>query len=329
MEQKLRARISGTGSYAPPRRMTNADFEKLVDTTDEWIVTRTGIRERRILDEGMTCSDMAVAASHKALEMAGCANEEVELVIDATVTPDYRLPSNACVIQEKMGLTNAAGFDVVAACAGFINGLSIAKAYIESGQYKKILVVGSEQLTSIANYQDRGTCVLFGDAAGAVLVEATTDDSGIVSTFLKSDGSMREWLWIELGGSKNPYQNGLDAMGRDKIYMSGSDIFKVAVKEMGRACLAVIEKSGISPDKIRWVVPHQANLRIIEALAKRLNVPMERVYLNIEKYGNTSSASVPLALDEANRQGLIKHGDYILMVAFGGGLFWGSALVKW
>ena len=228
-----------------------------------------------------------------------------------------------------MGLTNAAGFDVVAACAGFINGLSIAKAYIESGQYKKILVVGSEHLTSIANYQDRGTCVLFGDAAGAVLVEATTDDSGIVSTFLKSDGSMREWLWIELGGSKNPYQNGLDAMGRDKIYMSGSDIFKVAVKEMGRACLAVIEKSGISPDKIRWVVPHQANLRIIEALAKRLNVPMERVYLNIEKYGNTSSASVPLALDEANRQGLIKHGDYILMVAFGGGLFWGSALVKW
>jgi len=309
--------------------MTNADFEKLVDTTDEWIVTRTGIRERRILDEGMTCTDMAVAASRKALEMAGCANEEVELVIDATVTPDYRLPSNACVIQEKMGLTNAAGFDVVAACAGFINGLSIAKAYIESGQYKKILVVGSEHLTSIANYQDRGTCVLFGDAAGAVLVEATTDDSGIVSTFLKSDGSMREWLWIELGGSKNPYQNGLDAMGRDKIYMSGSDIFKVAVKEMGRACLAVIEKSGISPDKIRWVVPHQANLRIIEALAKRLNVPMERVYLNIEKYGNTSSASVPLALDEANRQGLIKHGDYILMVAFGGGLFWGSALVKW
>lgn len=309
--------------------MTNADFEKLVDTSDEWIVSRTGIRQRRILDDGLTCTDMAVAASRKALEMAGCPNEEVELVIDATVTPDYRLPSNACVIQEKMGLPNAAGFDVVAACAGFINGLSIAKAYIESGQYKKILVIGSEHLSSITNYKDRGTCVLFGDAAGAVLVEATTEDSGIVSTFLKSDGTMREWLWIRIGGSKFPHVNGTDPNGEDKIFMSGSDIFKVAVREMGRASQAVMQKSGITAEQIRWVVPHQANMRIIEALVKRLNVPMERVYLNIEKYGNTSSASVPLALDEANRQGLIKRGDYILMVAFGGGLFWGSALVKW
>lgn len=309
--------------------MTNADFEKLVDTSYEWIVSRTGIRERRIAGDGITCSDMAVEACRKALEMAGCPNEDVELLIIATVTPDYRLPSNACVVQEKMGLPNAAAFDVVAACSGFISGLSIGRAYIESGQYRKVLVVGAEHLSSIANYADRGTCVLFGDAAGAVLLEATTEDTGIRSTFMKSDGNLREWLWMKIGGSKFPYQLGIDPAGEDKIYMSGSDIFKVAVKEMGKASLAVLEQSGVSPEQIKWVVPHQANLRIIEALAKRLNIPMERVYLNIEKYGNTSSASVPLALDEANRQGLIARGDHILMVAFGGGLFWGSALVKW
>ncbi|PWB69372.1 3-oxoacyl-ACP synthase [candidate division GN15 bacterium] len=329
MNQKIRARISGTGSFTPPRRMTNADFEKLVDTSDEWIVSRTGIRERRIAGDGITGSDMAVEACKRALDMAGCPNEEVDLLVLATVTPDYRLPSNACVVQEKMGLPNAAAFDVVSACSGFINGLSIAKAYIETGQYRKILVVGTEYLSSIANYADRSTCVLFGDAAGAVLVEATTEDAGIRSTFLKSDGSMREWLWIKVGGTKYPYQKGTDPQGLDKIYMSGSDIFKVAVREMGRASQAVIENAGIAPEQIRWVVPHQANLRIIEALVKRLNVPMDRVYLNIEKYGNTSSASVPLALDEANRQGLIARGDHVLMVAFGGGLFWGSALVKW
>ncbi len=309
--------------------MTNADFEKLVDTSDEWIVSRTGIRERRIADNGITGSDMAVEACKKALEMARCRNDEVDLLILGTVTPDYRLPSNACVVQEKMGLTNAAAFDVVAACSGFLNGLSIAKAYIENGQYRKILVVGSEYLSSIANYKDRGTCVLFGDAAGAVLVEATTEDAGIRSTFMKSDGTLREWLWIKVGGAKYPYQTGTDPAGLDKISMSGSDIFKVAVREMARASQAVMDGSGIGPDQIRWVVPHQANLRIIEALAKRLDVPMERVYLNIERYGNTSSASVPLALDEANRQGLIARGDHVLMVAFGGGLIWGSALVKW
>lgn len=309
--------------------MTNADFEKLVDTSDEWIVSRTGIRERRIADNGITCSDMAVEACKKALEMAGCPNEDVELLIIATVTPDYRLPSNACVVQEKMGLPNAAAFDVVAACSGFISGLSIGRAYIESGQYRKVLVAGAEHLSSIANYKDRGTCVLFGDAAGAVLLEATTEESGILATFLKSDGNLREWLWTRIGGSKFPYQLGVDPAGEDKIYMSGSDIFKVAVKEMGKASLEVIKKAGVTADQIKWVVPHQANLRIIESLAKRLNVPMERVYLNIEKYGNTSSASVPLALDEANRQGVISRGDHILMVAFGGGLFWGSALVKW
>jgi 3-oxoacyl-[acyl-carrier-protein] synthase III len=309
--------------------MTNADFEKLVDTTDEWIVSRTGIRERRIADESITCSDMAVNACQNALEMAGCPKEDVELLIDATVTADYPLPSNACVMQEKMGLINAAAFDVVAACSGFINGLAIGKAFIEAGMYRKILVCGSERLSSITNYRDRGTCILFGDAAGAVLLEASTDGHGILSTFLKSDGTMREWLWIKVGGSLYPHKDGYTYDGTDKVMMSGGDIFKVAVKEMAKACLRVIEDAGLKPEDISLVVPHQANLRIIDALAKRLNLGPDKVFLNIEKYGNTSSASVPLALDQANRQGRIKTGDHVLMVAFGGGLFWGAALVKW
>ena len=309
--------------------MTNADFERLVDTSDEWIVTRTGIRERRIADNGLTCSDMAVEACRGALAMAGCANEDVQLLINATVTPDYPLPSNACVIQEKMGLPNAAAFDVSAACSGFISGLSIAKAFIESGTYKKILVVGSERLSSIVNYNDRSTCVLFGDGAGAVLVEATTEDTGIRSTFLKSDGNMREMLWVKVGGTAFPHHDEFSYDGTDKVMMDGSDVFKVAVREMGKASLIALETAGITADQIAWVIPHQANLRIIEALVKRLGVGMDRVFLNIQKYGNTSSASVPLALDEANRQGKIKSGDYVLMVAFGSGLFWGSAVVKW
>jgi 3-oxoacyl-[acyl-carrier-protein] synthase-3 len=329
MEQKVRARIIGTGSYTPPRRLTNADFEKMVDTSDEWIVTRTGIKERRIADENTSTSDMAVAACRKALEMAQCSDEDIDLLVVGTVTPDYRVPSTACVIQEKMGFPNAAAFDVAAACTGFISGLSIARSFIESGTYKKIMVVGVEKLSSITNYKDRNTCVLFGDAAGAAVVAADNNDHGVVSTFLRSDGSMREWLWIRTGGTVYPYTPENAGNGSDKLYMNGSDIFKVAVREMGRAAVKVIEDAGLKPSDISLIVPHQANIRIIEALAKRLNLDMNKVYLNIDKYGNTSAASVPLALDEANRQGMIKPGDYVLMVAFGGGLIWGAALVKW
>lgn len=309
--------------------MTNADFEKLVETSDEWIVTRTGIKERRIADESISCSDMAVAAAQNALKMANCAPEEVELLIDATVTPDYPVPSNGCVIQEKMGLVNAVAFDIVAACTGFISGLTIGRSFIESGMYRKIVVIGSERLSSIANYKDRTTCVLFGDAAGAVVLEPTTNGTGILSTFIKSDGRMREILWTKVGGSKYPHTPDFAWDGTDKLYMSGSDVFKVAVKEMGRASLKAIADAGLQPEDISLIIPHQANLRIIEALAKRLNASMDKVFLNIEKYGNTSSASVPLALDEANRQGRLKPGDNVLMVAFGGGLIWGSAVVKW
>jgi 3-oxoacyl-[acyl-carrier-protein] synthase III len=328
MAHKISARITGTGSYTPPTRMTNADFEKLLDTSDEWITTRTGIKERRLCVTENN-SDMAVAACERAMDMAGCAHNEVEMLIDATVTPDYRLPSNACVVQEKMGLPNAVCFDILAACAGFLSGLSMARAYVESGMYKKILVVGSEHLTSIVNKKDRGTYVLFGDGAGAVVVEPTTGESRIVSTFMKSDGNMREMLWIKTGGSKVPITREFAYDGSDKVHLNGREVFKAAVLEMERAAVRVIEDAGISPDEVSLVVPHQANLRIIEALVKRLGVGMDRVFLNIHKYGNTSAASVPLALDEANRSGRIKSGDYVLMVAFGGGLIWSSALVKW
>lgn len=308
--------------------MTNADFERIVETSDEWITTRTGIKERRIAN-GVATSDMAVAASRAALDMAGVANEDIEMVILATVTPDYRLPSAACVVQEKMGFPNAAAFDVVAACAGFINGLSIASSYIENGNIKKALVIGVEKLSAFTNYKDRNTCVLFGDAAGAVVVSAEEGESGVLSSFIRSDGKYRTLLWAEIGGSLNPYTESYEYDGRDKIMMNGSDVFKIAVKEMGNAAVKVIENAGLKASDISLIVPHQANIRIVEALVKRLKLDMDKVFLNIEKYGNTSAASVPLALDQANRTGRIKPGDYVVMVAFGGGLTWGASLVRW
>ncbi len=272
---------------------------------------------------------MAVEAIKKALEMASCSAEEIDLLIVGTVTPDYRLPSTACVIQEKLGLPNAVGFDIVSACTGFISGLAIASSLIKTGQNKKAIVVGVEMLSSFTNYKDRNTCVLFGDAAGAAVVIGEEGDSGVLSTFMKSDGRMREMLWAQVGGAVHPYTSDFTFDGRDKIMMNGSDVFKVAVREMGRAAQAVLEDAGVDASQLTLVVPHQANIRIIDALTKRLKVDPEKVYINIDKYGNTSAASIPLALDEANRAGLIKTGDYVLMVAFGGGLIWGSALVRW
>lgn len=309
--------------------MTNADFERIVDTSDEWITTRTGIKERRIARDHIQTSDMALEACRAAMEMASCRPDEIDALIVGTVTPDYPLPSTACVVQEKMPLPNAVAFDVVAACAGFINGLAIARSMIEIGSARKVLVAGAEKLSSITNYEDRGTCVLFGDGAGAVVLEASVGDRGVISTFLRSDGSMRKWLWIEAGGTNRPITKDFPFDHTDKILMNGSDIYKVAVREMTRACLKVLDDCGLTADDVALVVPHQANIRIIEAVAKRLHIELDRFYLNIDRYGNTSAASVPLALDEANRAGKIKPGDNILMVAFGGGLIWGSALVTW
>lgn len=309
--------------------MTNADLEKIVDTSDEWITSRTGIKERRMAEADMSSAEMGKLAAESAMAMAGVKGKDIDLVIAATVTPDYRLPSNACVIQEQMDLSNAVAFDVVAACAGFINALAVADMHIASGNYKRALVVGTEKLSAITNYEDRATCVLFGDGAGAVVMEASNNGHGVISSFMKSNGQLRPWLWVPTGGVKYPYTADFSFDGSDKIKMNGSDIFRVAVKEMTNAVETVLERAGISTDEVSVLIPHQANLRIIDAVAKRLKFPKEKIFLNIEKYGNTSAASVPLALDEAHRMGRIKPGDYVAMVAFGGGLIWGAALVKW
>ncbi|MEE8576204.1 MAG: beta-ketoacyl-ACP synthase III [candidate division Zixibacteria bacterium] len=309
--------------------MTNAEFEDIVDTSDEWITSRTGIKERRIASDEMQPSDMAATACRQAMDMAGVANEEIDMLILGTVTPDFRLPATACVTQEKLGLPNAAAFDITAACCGFLSGMSVGRSLIENGTAEKILVTGVEKLSTIVNFKDRGTCVLFGDGAGAVVLGSSDNGRGVLSTFLRSDGSMVKMLWMPSGGTVAPYSADFAYDGTDKITMAGTDIFKVAVREMLNACNRVLDEAGLTADDVSLVVPHQANIRIIEAISKRLGVGLDRFFLNIEKYGNTSAASVPLALDEANRSGRIKDGDYVLMTAFGGGLIWGAAVVQW
>jgi len=328
----VRAKIVGIGSYVPDRVLTNKDFEKMVDTSDEWIVTRTGISERRIAREDEDTSDMCVEAAKRALNMAGMSPEDIDLVLAGTVTPDFRLPSLSCMIQKKLGLVNAASMDIAAACAGFIHGLSMAQAYISAGMFKRIMVFGAEKLSSITDYTDRNTCVLFGDAAGAAILEKSDDDSGILSTYLKSDGSLDRLLYIQGGGTHDPYYpiNGDRTKKIDTcLRMNGNEVFKHAVRYMGDAALRVVKEAGLTTDQIDLLVPHQANIRIIKATAARLGLPMDKVYLNIDRYGNTSAASVPLALDEALQLGRIKKGDNIVSVAFGGGLTWGAVLFRW
>lgn len=328
------AMIRGTGHYIPPKVLTNQDFEKIVETSDEWIVDRTGIRERHVLNgtgDIRTCSDMATEAARRALDDAGMHASELDCIIVGTVTPDYPLPSTATLVQQNLGAGRATVMDVVAACAGFLYGLSIARAFIQTGVNKNVLVIGSEHLTSITNYKDRNTCVLFGDGAGAAVLSASKpgeEGRGILSTFLSGDGQYRELLHIPLGGSKTPLTaETVDDAGR-YIYMDGREVFKLAVREMEDAADRVIADAGVSPTEIDMVIPHQANARIIEALGKRLGVGPERVYKNIDRLGNTSSASVPIALDEARKSGKVKEGSLILSVAFGGGLVWGAALYR-
>lgn len=313
----------------PSRRLTNSDLEKIVDTSDAWITERSGIKERRISADNEHSSDMSMAAIKKALEMAGLRPEDIDLLIIGTVTPDYRLPSTSCIVQKKLGLVNAATMDVVAACAGFLHALATADAFIKAGRFRRIVVVGVEKLTSITDYTDRNTCVLFGDGAGAAVVEPTEDERGVLGTFMKSNGNYADLLWIPDGGSINPLGNKNNGNANVYIKMNGREVFKHAVREMEKACRNVLDRSGLTTDDVTLLVPHQANIRIEEALAKRLNIPVEKVFINIAKYGNTSSASVPIALDEAYREGKIKENDIVLMTAFGGGLTWASALVKW
>ncbi len=329
MEHGPRSRILGTGAYTPERVLTNTDLEKMVDTSDEWIRERTGIRERRIAADGETTSDMAAAAARRALEMANITAADLDMIIVGTISGDLPMPACAVFVQKKLGAGPIPSFDVSAACAGFLYGLSIADQFIRTGMMKNVLVVGVELLSRILNWKDRTTCVLFGDGAGAVVLGRAADDGrGVLSTRLYTDSTLAESLCIPTGGSKEPLTPEGLAASRDKVFMIGGDIFKVAVKNLTAASRSALTDAGLQSSAVRWVVPHQANLRIISQVAQRLDIPLDRFVLNIDRYGNTSSASIPIALDEGVRSGRIQPNDTVLMCALGAGISWASALVR-
>jgi 3-oxoacyl-[acyl-carrier-protein] synthase III len=320
------SRIAGTGSFLPERIVTNAELAKQVDTSDEWIASRTGIRQRHIAADGQTTCDLAYGAAIAALESAGVQPGEIELLVLGTTTPDLIFPATACLLQHRLGANGCAAFDVNAACSGFIYALSIADKFIRSGTVKTALVVGAETLSRMVDWSDRATCVLFGDGAGAVVLKAS-DEPGIMSTHLHADGGHKELLWNPVGVSVGFKPEEKNAGVR--VLMQGSDVFKVAVKTLDRVVEETLEANGIDRHAIDWLIPHQANLRIIQATAKRLDMPMERVIVTVDKHGNTSSGSVPLALDHGVRSGKIKRGQLLLLEAFGGGFTWGSALLRY
>ena len=320
------SRIAGTGSYLPEKILTNADLEKMVDTDDQWIRDRTGIEERHIAAEGETTSSMGVIAAQRAMEAAGVTAADLDLIILGTTTPDFIFPSSACLIQEKLGALGIPAFDVNAACSGFVFGLGVADKFIKSRSVKTALVVGSETLTRMVDWTDRKTCVLFGDGAGAVVLKADSE-TGILSTHLHADGSKKHLLYNPVGVSAGFKPDEPNA--GVKVMMAGNDVFKYAVKALDSVVEETLLANGIDKSELDWLIPHQANLRIIEATAKRLQMPMDRVIVTVNKHGNTSSGSVPLALDAAVRSGRIQRGQLILLEAFGGGFTWGSALIRY
>jgi len=321
--------IVGTGSYTPDRVLTNQDLERIVDTSDEWITSRTGIKERRISDPKTPSSFLATEAATRALADAGIAGEALDQIIVGTVTGDRTFPSTACIVQDRLGATRAHAFDVSAACAGFLYGLSIGRTAVASGTADTVLVIGVETLSRIVDWTDRNTCVLFGDAAGAVVLRSTGKPGGILATRLHSDGSLVHLLEMPAGGSLMPPSHETVEKRLHTIHMSGNDVFKHAVRAMESVAIEALEAAGRKPEEVTLFVPHQANYRIIDATARRLGFPMERVFVNLDRYGNTSSASIPLALDEARRAGRIRPGDLVEMVTFGGGFTWAAAVVEW
>jgi 3-oxoacyl-[acyl-carrier-protein] synthase-3 len=325
----LRAKVLATGAYAPRKVLTNRDLERMVDTSDEWITERTGIKERRIASEKEATSDLAYEASRDALKRAGLKPKHLDLIIVATVTPDMPLPATACLLQDRLGVKGIAAFDLNAACSGFIYALGVADGLIRSGLYRRALVVGAEALSRITDWQDRSTCVLFGDGAGAVVLEATEEDRGILSVHLYADGSMGDLLMVPAGGSRMPPSQETVRRRLHYVKMKGNETFKVAVKTLERLVVETLKANRLKPSDLALLIPHQANLRIIKATAQRLKLPLEKVLLNLDRYGNTSAASVPMALHEAAVTGRLRKGDYVLLEAFGGGLTWASALIKW
>ncbi len=320
--------IIGTGSYVPEKVLTNKDLEGMMDTSDEWITTRTGIKERRIAREDEATSDMSYEAALMALEDAGVKPEELDLIIVASVTPDMAFPATACLIQDRLGAKKAGAFDLEAGCSGFVYGLSVGWQFVATGLYDKVLVVGAETLSRIINWDDRNTAVLFGDGAGAAVL-APIDEPGILSCELGSRGDGGELLKMEAGGSRNPASLDTVKQKKHSIYMAGNEVYKFAVRIMGEASLRVIEKAGLGKEDIDYFIPHQANIRIIDSARKRLGLPKEKVFVNLDKYGNTSSASVAIALDEAVKENKISKGDNIVLVSFGAGLTWAAMALRW
>ena len=329
MRQNQRASITGIGSYLPSKVLTNYDLEKMVDTSNDWIIQRTGIKERRIVENGVTTSDIATQASLRAMEDAGVSPKDLDMIITSTITPDHIFPSTSCYIQQKIGATRACAFDILAACAGFIYALSIGQSFINSGAMKTVLVVGAECLSKITDYTDRATCVLFGDGAGAVIIQRNPVKHEILSSSLAADGSEADVLIMPGGGARNPASLESIQQRMHYIQFKGKEVFKLAVNNITNLILKTTKENGFTLEDIDLIIPHQSNLRIIEATMEKLGLPMEKAFVNIDKYGNTSSASVPIAIDEARKDGRLRKGDIVMLVAFGGGLTWGSSLIRW
>jgi 3-oxoacyl-[acyl-carrier-protein] synthase III len=329
MDMSKYAAITGWGMAVPERVLTNAELERIVSTSDEWIQTRTGIRERRIAGPGESTSTLATEAGRRALELAGLAPEAVDLIVLATCTPDRPFPATACTVQANLGIERAAAFDIAAACSGFVYGMAVGTSMIRSGAARNVLFIAADVFTHYINWNDRNTCVLFGDGAGAVVLQPSDEPYGQLSNVLGASGKDEDLMAVDVGGTRMPATAELLEQGRQYVYMNGREIFKLAVRGMGDSSLQAISEAGLVPDDISLIVPHQANIRIIEATAKRLGAPMDRVFVNIDRYGNTSAATIPIALVEAAEQGRLHAGDNVLLTAFGGGLTWASSVVRW
>ena len=326
----IRARIEWVGHAVPPRILTNDELSTMVDTNDEWIFSRTGIRQRHISGPDETPFTLALEASQKALAHSGVAAEDLDMVIVGTVTGDMQFPSTSCLLQDAIGAKHAGAFDVGAACAGFIYSIANAAAHIETGMAKKVLVVGVDVLTKIVDWTDRSTCVLFGDGAGAVILKGVEgSERGVIKTVLLSDGSGAKHIHNEVGGSRYPFGSPQAAPRSQKVYMNGNEVYRFAVQAMGDACMKVLAEAKMTPDEVDLFVPHQANIRIIESARERINLPSEKVFVNVDRFGNTSAGSIPIALSEATEMGVLKPGMTVLTVGFGAGLVWGANLIRW
>ncbi|RKY26357.1 MAG: 3-oxoacyl-ACP synthase [Planctomycetota bacterium] len=329
MTENRKVGIAGTGSYLPPKVLTNDDLEKIVDTSDEWIFTRTGIKERHVAEKGQGVSDLAFIASQRALEAANVTPDDIDLIAVGTISADYRFPSTACLLQDMLGCRKIGAFDVSAACSGFIYALSMAWKQIETGMCDTALVVGGEVLTAFTNYTDRTSCILFGDGAGAVVLRADAEQGVLIDTSLGSDGSGADIMIVRGGGSKIPVDYDVLEKNLHLMEVRGREVYKYCTQMLHTVVIDILEKNGYSKEDLAWVIPHQMNMRIIEASARRMGTPVEKWYTNIERFGNTSGATIPIALDEAVRNGSIKKDDLLAMVAFGGGITWAGALLRW